>query len=197
MSASLLEMVLAIALAGMIFAAAIVPTSQTLVDYQKSEIDLRNLSAHGMATVRFEQVAGSIWRDPNGPLGSATLQAASASQLQTSAWDLSQSAGSWQQRYQAGAAATLLPAVSSFTYQYLLNTGAWTASPTATEHSRIVALRCNWTDPVSGLPLGSIAVLPDHRFAAGLLVLPQPATTQPYSRDNYRRSLTFSLGAWP
>jgi hypothetical protein len=197
MSASLLEMVLAIALAGLIFAAAIIPTSQTLVDYQKSEIDLRNLSAHGMATVRFEQVAGGIWRDPNGPPGGASLQAASATQLRTSFWDLSRSSGRWQQRYQGGTAATLLPAVSSFTYQYLLSTGAWITSPTASQRSKIVAVRCNWTDPVSGLPLSSLAVLPDHRFSAGLLVLPQPATTQPYSRDNYHRNHTFSLGAWP
>jgi hypothetical protein len=197
MGASLLEMVLAIALTGMIFAAALLPTSQSLVDYQKSELDLRNLSAHGMATVRFEQVAGGIWRDPNGPPGAATLQAASANQLQTSYWELTASAGTWRQRYQAGAAATLLPAVSAFTYQYLLNTGAWTASPTAAQRSSIVAIRCTWTDPVSGLPLGSLAVLPDHRFSAGLLVLPQPDMSQAYSRDNYRRNLAFALGAWP
>ena len=88
MYGSLLEMVLAIALTGLIFASAIIPTTQIVADYQKAEVDLQARTRHAMAGLRFEQVAGTTWRDPNGPAGTAALHTAQRSQLQFGRADL-------------------------------------------------------------------------------------------------------------
>ncbi len=197
MYGSLLEMVLAIALTGLIFAAAILPTTQIIADYQKAEVDLQTQTMHAMAALRFEQVAGMVWRDPNAPAGTAALQTARRNQVQVGTSELRQTGGALQQRVGGGAAATLVPSVTGFAYNYLLNNGSWTASPTAPQLDQVIALRSGWTAPGSNTPFRTLVVAPDRRFGAGLLVLPQPNTSQAYQRGNYRRNLTFTLGRWP
>jgi hypothetical protein len=197
MYGSLLEMVLAIALTGLIFASAIIPTTQIVADYQKAEVDLQARTRHAMAGLRFEQVAGTTWRDPNGPAGTAALQTAQRSQLQVGTSELREAGGALQQRIGGGSTATLVPSLTGFAYSYLLNNGTWAANPTAGQLGQIIALRASWTAPGSNTPFSTLVVAPDRRFGAGQLILPQPNTSQAYRRSNYVRNLTYTLGRWP
>ena len=129
MNASLLEMVLAIALSGLIFASALIPTTQSMVAYQEAELDLQSMTAQTLALARAEQLAGAIWRDPNAPPDGAGLSAAAADQMQVGTWGLRQNGGHLEQQRQAAGWAVLAPAVQNFSFQYLLRSGVWTAAP--------------------------------------------------------------------
>ena len=196
MNASLLEMVLAIALSGLIFASALIPTTQSMLTYQEGAVDLQNRSAQMLTLARAEQLAGAIWRDPNAPPDTANLQAAAAARLQIGSWELRQSGGRMEQRYRSGRWSTLASPVQKFSYQYLLRTGVWTTAPPAAQRANVLAVRYSWTDPASRLQYSGTLVAPDHAFAAGVVNLPMPDLTGRYQRSNYARRITLRLGNW-
>ncbi len=190
-------MVIAIAVAGIIFASAIIPTTQIMTAYQEAELDLRNMTTQCLAAVRIEQLVGSIWRDPNAPPGGLPLQAAAADRLQVGSWELRCNQGSIEQRHSGGTWTPVAGPVQSFGLQYLLADGSWTGTPPADQLSRIVAIRFAWVDPASGTPYGGQVVAPDHAFSAGLIQLSPPITTIPYRRADYEREISLPLGSWP
>jgi hypothetical protein len=195
MNASLLEMVLAIALSGLIFASALIPTTQSMVAYQEAELDLQSMTAQTLALARAEQLAGAIWRDPNAPPDGAGLSAAAADQMQVGTWGLRQNGGHLEQQRQAAGWAVLAPAVQNFSFQYLLRSGVWTAAPAPADRANVLAIRYGWTDPASGLPYAGGFVAPDHAFAAGLISLQRPGLSTPYHRADYARQMTLTRGS--
>lgn len=197
MNVSLIEMVLAIALSGLILASAILPTMQVMVAYQDAELNGQTMLAQSAAAVRAEQLAGAVWRDPNAPDGHATLQTASASLLQVGDWQLRTSGDQVQQRRSTGSWAPVAEPVQGFTFQYLLDDGTWTAAPAAGQLADVIAIRFSWSDSDSGLPYGGLVVTPDCTFAAGTISLETPSVSNPYRRTDYTQTMRLSLGTWP
>jgi hypothetical protein len=196
MNASLVEMALAIGIAGLIFASAIVPTTQSAIAYQQAEAELRQATAQATAATRAEQVAGSIWRDADPPGGHATLERARAVRLQVGDWKLRENGGSLEQQSKSTAWAAIAEPVQNLSFKYLLNDGSWATSVNKAQLGDVLAVRYSWADPDSGRTYDGRVIAPDRAFSAGLLKLPQPDTAQPYQRKDYERTLTFSLGSW-
>jgi type II secretory pathway pseudopilin PulG len=196
MHASLVEMVLAIVIAGLISASAIIPTTQTAVAYQKAETDVRQATWQATATVRTEQVAGSIWRDDEPPAGHDTLLTAQADQIEVGNWELRRDGYRYEQNLDSGAWTAIAEPVVSVSFQYLLNDGSWASSITAEQLDDVLAIRFDWNSSTNGRKYGGLVVAPDRAFSAGVIRLPVPDTSEPYSRAEYQRSFTFSLGTW-
>ncbi len=198
MNVSLIEMVLAIALSGLILASAIIPTTQVIVTYQEAELDGQTMLAQSAAALRAATLVNSIWRDPNAPDGHAALETAKDDSLRVGDWRLRAKSGRLEQRGEPGDWATLATPVSAFSLQYLLGSGTWTSAPHDDDDDGdyVIAIRFNWNDPDSGLAYGGVLVSPDCAFAAGLVNLPTPSTANPYRRADYTRSTTLSLGSW-
>jgi hypothetical protein len=182
---------------GLILASAIIPTTQVMVAYQDAELNGQTMLAQTAATVRAEQLIGAVWRDPNAPDGHATLQAATASQLQVGDWQLRASGNRLEQQRSAGGWTPLAQPVQGFSFQYLLDDGTWTAAPAAGQFADVIVIRFTWTDADSGLPYGGLVVTPDCSFAAGGIDLETPSIGTPYRRADYTRTMTLSLGTWP
>jgi hypothetical protein len=196
MNASLVEMALAIAIAGLIFASAIVPTTQSVIAYQEVEAELRQATGQATAAVRAEQVAGSIWRSADPPAGHGALQKARAARLQVGDWELRQSKGRFEQQWKSAGWAAIAEPVDSLSFQYLLNDGSWTTSVDKAQLGSVLAMRYAWTDSDSGRTYAGLTVAPDSAFSGSLLELPEPDTSNPYQRKDYERTLSFSLGSW-
>jgi len=196
MRASLLEMVLAICIAGLIFASAIIPTTQTAVAYQRAESAVRDSVWQVTAVVRAEQIAASIWRDAEPPAGHETLQTAAPAQLKIGDWELREDSGRLQQKRASTAWQSIAEPVQSFSFGYLLNSGSWTSSVSAAQLDDVLAVRFTWSDVERGRPYGGLIVAPDRAFGGGLIELPQPDTSQAYEREDYERKITLSLGSW-
>jgi hypothetical protein len=196
MNVSLIEMVLAIALSGLILASAILPTTQVIVTYQEAELDGQTMMAQSAAALRAATLVNSIWRDPNAPAGYAALQAANPNAFRVGDWQWRASGGRVEQRGQSGGWAVLATPVDAVSLQYLLGDGTWTSAPGGSRLSDVIAIRFNWTDPDCSLAYGGIRVPPDRSFAAGVVSLPTPSTTNPYRRADYTRSTTLPLGTW-
>jgi hypothetical protein len=169
MNASLVEMALAIGIAGLIFASAIVPTTQSVIAYQQTEAELRQATAQATAATRAEQVAGSIWRDADPPAGHAALERARAARLQVGDWTLRQNKGRFEQQLKSTAWAAIAEPAQNVSFQYLLNDGSWTTSVNKAQLGDVVALRYGWTDPDSGRTYDGRVATPDSTFSAGLL----------------------------
>ncbi len=197
MNVSLIEMVFAIALSGVILASAIIPTTQVMIAYQDAELDGQIMLMQSAAAVRAQQVANAVWRDPNAPDGHATLQSATAGQLQVGDWQLRAANGRLEQQRQATGWKTIAEPVQSFAFAYLLTSGVWTAAPAAGELGSVIVVRCGWNDSRSGLSYGATAVVPDRCFSAGVLSLERPSTGTAYRRADYERHSTLTLGTWP
>jgi hypothetical protein len=196
MSASLVEMVLAIAIAGLILTVAIIPTTETVVAYQKAEAELRQATSQATAVVRAEQVAASVWRDADPPENHATLQRAGTGWLQVGHWELRQQEDRLEQKQGPNAWTPIAEPVRALSFQYLLNDGSWTTSVSEAQFDEVLAVRFDWGDPVSGRQYGGLALAPDRAFSTGLIQLPQPDTSEPYHREDYEQTVTFSLGSW-
>jgi hypothetical protein len=196
MQASLVEIVLAIAIAGLIFASAIIPTTQTAVAYQEAEAELRQATAQATATVRPEQIAAGIWRDPDPPDNHDALSQAHASRLAVGDWELRENRGQFEQKCSTSGWTPIAAPVQDLSFQYLLNSGAWTSSVSGGALDDVLAVRFDWSDPDSGRKYGGLVVAPDRAFSAGLIKLPQPDTSEPYRRDDYEQTITLSLGTW-
>lgn len=196
MQASLLEMVLAISIAGLILAAAIIPTTETVVAYQQTEAELRQATSQATAAVRAEQVAANIWRDADPPESHATLQRAWASWLRVGDWELRQEEDQFKQKRGPTAWTPIAEPVQAFSFQYLLNDGSWTASVAEAQLAEVLAVRFDWSDSDSGRDYGGLVLAPDRAFSTGLIQLPPPDTSEPYDRENYEQTITLSLGSW-
>ncbi len=196
MGTSLLELVLAIALSAVVLGSAIGPLISALVGYQSTETELRARTAHSLAAARIEQVASTLWRDPNGPAGTATLQTATSSQLTVGTTSV-RSAARLEQSIGGSAWAPLTDSVTAFAGAYLLNDGAWYASVPSGQSARVVALRFNWREPASETVYAVICVPLDRAFSASQLSLLAPTNPPAYSRANYTRTVTFNVGNWP
>lgn len=196
MHASLVEMVLAIVIAGLIFASAIIPTTQTAVAYQEAEADVRQATWQVTATVRTEQVAGHIWRDDEPPAGHDVLGKAQASQLEASCCELRYIADAYEQNVDSGGWGVIAEPVESLEFQYLLNDGSWVSAAVGGQLDDVLAVRFDWSSADDGRKYGGLAVVSDRVFSAGHVGLPQPDTSEPYSRADYERTITFSLGSW-
>ena len=197
MNSSLLEMVMAIALSGLIFASALIPMTQIMVQYQEAQLDLRNTTAQTLAVTRAEQLVGAIWRDPNAPPDGADLLTGVANQIQVGNWWFRQSGTRLEQQRPGGGWSTLATPVKNFSFQYLMDDGTWTTAPDADDLDSVLALRYSWTDSGSGLPFGGGLVVPDRAFGGGGIDLAVPPTSQPYHRSDYARTITLPLGTWP
>lgn len=196
MQASLVEMVLAIAIAGLIFASAIIPTTQTVVAYQQTEAEVRQATSQAVAAVRPEQIAASIWRDIDPPGNHNALLQAQPTLFAVGNWQLREDSGQFEQSWNDGGWTPIATPVQNFAFQYLLNSGVWASSASGTELENVLAVRFDWTDPDNGRKYGSLAVVPDRAFSAGLIELPKPDTSVPYRREDYEQTITFSLGSW-
>lgn len=196
MQASLLEMVLAISIAGLILAAAIIPTTESAVAYQKAEAELRQATSQAIAAVRAEQIAARIWRDAEPPADHATLQKAWAAWLQVGGWELRQDEDRFEQKSSSTTWTSIAEPVGSLSFQYLLNDGSWTTSVAEAQLGNVLALRFDWSDSDSGRDYGGLMLAPDHAFSIGLLQLPMPDISEPYDREDYEQTFTLSLGSW-
>ena len=204
MTASLVEMVLAIAITGIIFVSAIVPTTQIMIAYQEAEAGVRGATAHAMAGVRVEQTAAAIWRDDDPPENHAKLAGLGNRLLEVGAWrlELRSRTDEIGQQHSGGWASPWTPLTGSvqtrsgFTgmNRFLLNDGSWGPSGAADD---VLAVQWGWADPGNGRQYGGLMVAPDRQFSAGLIELPQPETSVKYDRDDYERTMTLSLGSWP
>jgi hypothetical protein len=196
MQASLVEIVLAIAIAGLIFASAIIPTTQTAVAYQEAEAELRQATAQATATVRPEQIAAGIWRDADPPENHDALSQAQSTHLTVGDWQLRENGGQLEQRWNARGWTPIAAPVQGLALQYLLSSGAWASSVSGTALEDVLAVRFDWSDSDNGRRYGGLIVAPDRAFSAGLIKLPQPDTSGPYNRDDHEQTVTLSLGSW-
>ncbi len=187
---------MAIALAGLIFASAIIPTVKTMSAYQEAELDLKAVSAHALAEARADEIAASIWRDADPPAGLGPLRTARADRLEVGDWELRASGDAVQQKCRPGDWAPLANAVQTFNFEYLLGDGTWKPSVSSGQLEEVVAVRWSWKDRGSGLPFGGPVPTPDYAYSAGLLNLSKPDTSGTYRRRDFERTITLSLGDW-
>jgi hypothetical protein len=197
MNVSIVEMVMAMVVFGIILASAVLPTVQVLVTYQEVDRCAQSLLAESAALVRAEQLLEAVWRDPNAPAGHGALLNAQAHQFQIGNWEWRGTGTQLQQQWQSGGWARLAEPVQTFAFEYLMNTGEWRTSVPSGSLAEIVAARFDWADPNSALSYGSQWVFPDYCFAAGLIGVHPVSFAPPYYRSDYERSAVFSLGMWP
>lgn len=196
MSASLLEMVLAIAIAGLIFAGAIIPTTNLAVAYQRGEALVRQATAESLAAVRVEQIFSTLWRDPQPPGGHGPLQAASRSRMRIGDWQVGRARDRLEQRRQGVPSGVIAEPVANVSFQYLLTDGSWVSQVRSARRDDVLALRFSWTDRATGRRYQGAALAPDRAFSGNLIELPEPDTGTPYRREDYMRTAHFSLESW-
>jgi hypothetical protein len=193
---SLLEMVLAIAIAGIIFAAAIIPTTQTIAAYQAGEAEVRQAALQNRACVRPEQVIEKVWRDAAPPDGYDALGRAQAAELTIGAWALRESGGRFEQNRDGAGWSPIAEPVENLAFSYLGRSGIWVNSVDAADFDNVLAVRFNWTDAAAGRAYRGLGVLPDRCFAGGRIDLSPPDTSKAYQRADYTRKFSISLGEW-
>jgi hypothetical protein len=186
-------MVLAIALTGIVCLSAIVPTTQAIATYQAGETHQRQAAAHELAAVRIEQLANSVWRDPNGPAGGARLQFARGTQFEAGGCGV-RLAGTRLETLSNGTWAQLAPAAGTLVFEYLGPDGLWTSTPSSL--GNVVALRASWVDTAGSRPRFVTIVFPDCAFTAGRLKVQPPSAGGAYDRASYQRALNLPLGSW-
>lgn len=196
MSASLVEMIAAIVISGILLAGAVTPTAAVLVTYQKMQAAAQTATTHATAAVRVEQVGGQIWRDVTPPTGHGTLDTATATVLNVGNWEVRRSSTRIEHE-RSGVTGVLAQNVGSFQFEYLLDDGTWTASTLdSATRDELVALRATWTDTATGASYAARAVPPDRAFAAGSIALEAPDDSQAYARANYERNITLPIAGW-
>ena len=193
---SLLEMVLAIAIAGFIFAAAIIPTTQTISAYQEGETDLRQATLQEHACVRPQQVIEKIWRDADPPDGYDVLSRALTTELTAGEWALRESGGRLEQNLAGVGWSPIADPVTDFAFSYLLKDGTWVNSVGISDYDNVVAVRYSWTDSAANRAYSGEVLLPDRCHSGGRIDLSSPDTTSAYNRADYTRKFSISLGEW-
>jgi hypothetical protein len=189
-------MVLAIAIAGLIFASAIIPTTQAVVAYQEAEARVRAATLQATAAVRAEQIAAAVWRDAAPPDDHDALQKAKAAELQVGDWALREQSQRLEQKRKSAAWTSIAEPVDSFTFTYLLTDGSWSASVPDAHLDDVLAIRFEWNNPDNGRPHSGLILVPDQAFSANLIDLPDPEVSNPYKREDYEQTVRLSLGSW-
>jgi hypothetical protein len=198
MSGSLVEMVLAIAIAGIVFACAIVPTTNVVMTYQRDEGDLRLSTVQSMAALRVEQVGSSLWRDKSPPDGHAMLKAADGKQLSVGEQGIRLSKEQLQQRQAGGAWALLAEPVDEFAFTYQLSNGKWVSKVDAADSDDLIAIQYDWTDPQTSQTYGGTLATTDRMCWAEPIQLPEAVLDPPkYDRSEYQETIELPLGSWP
>jgi hypothetical protein len=192
---SLVEMVLAITLSGLLLAGAIAPVMSVMVAYQRTQPAANNGLLSDTAALRAATVAGSVWRDANAPAGLGNITVIGGSALTVGNWALTVNGGRLQQAWQGGTAAPLTTPIDQVSFQYQLDDGAWTSSVADT--ARVRALRLSWRDPNSLTTLRTTALTLDRALDAGALVVDQPTSGGTYNRSTYTRNVALTIGNWP
>jgi hypothetical protein len=190
-------MILAISIAALVVVGAIFPTTQALVAYQKTETDLREITLHGMAALRIEQVGSAIWRDAAPPIGHGPLLDARVDALEVDSWGVGVSGLTLQQNPNAAGWAPLAAPVQALQFQYLLNDGSWQGQALGADADAVISLRFTWNEADHGRTYGGWAIPTDRQFSGGLIELPQPDLSTPYDRSDYEMTFTLPLGSWP
>lgn len=196
MSLNLVEMALAIALAGLVFAGAIVPVTQTVVAYQESEDELRDVTTHYLAAQRVERLAASIWRAGDAPANHGTLQKAVATRLSVGVWDIHRNKQELRQEYKGGGAALIAQPIEKLGMQYLLDDGSWQTAVKTPDLGRVVALRYQWQDADHKRAYRGLIVPTDRVLADRSVALPKPLEVTTYRRSDYEQKVELKLEPW-
>lgn len=193
---SLLEMVLAITIAGIIFAGAIIPTTQTIAEYQECQADLARATRQELARVRPEQIIERTWRDLAPPVGYGALSRAYAAELTVAQRGLRASGEQVEQNEAGGDWTPIAAPVRNFSFGYLGKDGVWANAVASENLDDVVAVRFSWSDAESGRTYIGFALPPDRCHSGGRIELSSPDTPQPYQREDYTRKFSISLGEW-
>lgn len=198
MRVSLVEMAVAIALAGLIFAGALIPVTQTVHAYQECEASAQRSSAHYLATLRVKQLAGSIWRQGDPPAGHDAMKDSSSSRVAVGDWEISAAHGSVLQRWKGQKAAVLAQPAETFSLRYLLDDGSWKSAVKETALAQVIAVRYQWTDSDSGYVCRGVALPTDKTFAGLSIILPESTSPseEHYRRSDYERTIRLELKDW-
>lgn len=197
MSASLVELVVAIALAGILLSGALIPVTQTVHDYQVASAAVERSSEHALAGVRFEQVATAVWRfdDPPGDFGALTR--AYSTSFAAGAWALDERDGMVRQARDGEAAAPLATDAKSFALSYRVEGGGWVSSVSAADFDALRAVRFTWSDAASGALYFGVCTPADAAFAGQQLGFPAAGTVSAtYQRADHERSVALTVGVW-
>ena len=196
MSASLTEMVLAIAIAGVIFAGALLPVVESVHAYQEAELNMQRADAQHLAAIRVEQVGTLLWRGDDPPPEHGVLTRATSGRLVVGEWELREVQQVLLQARQSGRLAALVQPVEGFELRYLLGDGDWQKSVDASAADRLIALRYAWADE-QGRAYRGMVVPTDRVFAAGSVTLPEPdAGLTTYRRSDYARDVSLTIETW-
>ena len=198
MSSSLMEMVVAISILGLVMTGLVVTTAKTVITYQAADAQVEASTRHAMAALRDAQIVGRTWRDADPPAGYGDLTTAEATEIRVGEWRLRASSGDLEQLRDGSTYAPLAENVAGLEFSYRVGGGAWIAQTLdADQLAALVAVKSRWTDAATGRVFGGITVLPDRQFSTGTIVLPSPDTSGTYSRSNHEQQVTMSLGSWP
>ena len=194
MSASLLEMVMAISIAGLIFAGAILPVTETVRAYQESEASRQDSNAQYLAALRIHRITSSIWRDSDAPSDYGLLKQATSSRLGVGVWEI---AGKKQKLMQARGGkkpVVLAQPVEKFALSYGLDDGSWVSIVKAGQFDRVVALRYQWSNGQS--IYSGVAVPTDKLFAGRSITVPKAKKAEVYLPADHKKKRSFDVKPW-
>lgn len=199
MSLNLVELVLAIVLAALVFGVALAPTYQVLATGERVETLVRELDAHATIAVLIECNLARVWREPDPPPGAAPLDFAREREVRVGAWRLRVHGNQLQQRTSGGGGyQTLLSPIAAAQFAYQTDDGAWVDRlTTAAARGRARAVRVRWTDPTAQRSYQALVALADRQFANVTLELPAPPDAPDYRREDYTRTVALEVGMWP
>ena len=197
MSASLIEMVMAIALAGLIFAGAVVPVTHAMLAYQESEADVQGKNAQHLAALRVEQVVASIWRQDDPPAEHGLLTKGDRNRLRVGSWDVREKGDHLLQTYRGGAPALLTQPAERLAFSYLLDDGTWAKGVKKGQFGGVVALRYWWTDSGSGATYRGLVLPTDAAFDGRLIELPKSeSASDTYRWSDHERDIVLDVKQW-
>ena len=194
MSASLLEMVMAISIAGLIFAGAILPVTETVRAYQESEASRQDSNAQHLAALRVHRITSSIWRDSDAPNDYGQLIKATSSQLGVGVWEITEKKQKLMQARGGKKPVVLAQPVKKFMLSYCLDDGSWVSTIKAGQYDRVVALRYQWSNGQS--IYSGVAVPTDKLFTGRSITVPEAKNGQVYRPVEHKKKHSFDVKPW-
>ena len=197
MSSSLVEMVAAIALAGIIFAGALIPVTSSLNEYQETEFAVQRDQTQRLAALRIEQIVATLWRSDEPPAGFGTLSTAQKQRIASSSFEIRENSNAIVQEPASGSPAVLAQPVDTFALEYLLDDGTWDSSVSAGDLGRVIGVRYAWTDNGPGQAYCGFVQTSDQALACSVLLLATPEEPDPlYRHEDHVREITLSVQTW-